>query len=103
MVKNYSYVILHCIFRHSFVGSSIDIPIWNLAVDISAEEVIRSLNIQNVFTNSSKAQEKILDDLRGSMKTLSAEHIYRYYKDKGIDYVQAERIRALFISDDHSN
>ena len=103
VVRDVLHVILHCIFRHSFVGSSIDIPIWNLAADIAVEEIIRSLNIQNVFTNNAKAQEKILDDLRGSMKTLSAEHIYRYYKDKGIDYLQAEKIRTLFISDDHSN
>ena len=103
VVRDVLHVILHCIFRHSFVGSSIDRPIWDLAVDIAVEEVIRSLNIKNVFTDSSKAQEKILNNLRGSVKTLSAEHIYRYYKDKGIDYIQAEKIRTLFISDDHSN
>lgn len=103
VIRDVLHIILHCVFRHSFVGTSIDIPIWNLAADIAAEEVIRSLNIQNVFTDNAAAQEKFLGDLRSSVKTLSAEHIYRYYKDKGIDYIQAEKIRTSFISDDHSN
>lgn len=103
VIRDVLHVILHCVFRHSFVSNSIDRTIWDLAADIAVEEIIHSLNIQNTFTANSKLQEKILDQLRGSLKTMSAEHIYRYYKNKGILDGEAEKIRSLFLSDDHSN
>lgn len=100
VIRDVLHVILHCVFKHSFVGTSIDIPIWDLAADIAVEEVIHSLNIHDVSTGKDKAQEKVLDELHCSVKTLSAEHIYSYYKGKNINY---KNIRSLFISDDHSN
>lgn len=102
VVRDILHVVLHCVFRHSFVNIYVEIPIWDLASDIAVENIVNSLGIHNVDTKNTLNQKKILDDLQSSIKILSAEHIYQHYKDMSITHEEVNRIRELFLSDDHS-
>lgn len=102
VVRDVMHLILHCIFRHSYVKPPIDIPVWDLAADIAVENVISSLNLSCVATSRDSAQQQVLNDLNKSLKSMNAEHIYRYYKDKNFTETQLAKIREIFESDDHS-
>ena len=103
MSRDVLHVILHCVFRHFFVNPAIDVPIWDLAVDIAVENMINELGINCSLTKRVRDQLGVLQELRNNLKTMNAEHIYRYYKDRGITEETAEDLRLLFQSDDHSN
>ena len=39
-VRDYFHLIMHCIFRHMYVGPAIDRNLWNLSCDIAVVAVI---------------------------------------------------------------
>lgn len=102
VVRDVMHLILHCIFRHSFVKSPIDTPVWDLAADIAVENMINSLEISCVDSKRVSRQQKILTELQNNLKSMNAEQIYRYYKDKNLTEEQLAELRLDFESDDHS-
>lgn len=44
-VRTYLHIVLHCVFRHLFVGQNIKEDYWNLACDITVEYLINELNL----------------------------------------------------------
>ena len=42
---------LHCVFRHNIVGTLVDTLRWNLACDISAENIMNELDICLLYTS----------------------------------------------------
>lgn len=102
LTRDILHMVLHCIFRHTFVKPPIDVDYWDLAADIAVENLINSLTISCVDTERVSKQRQILEDLQDSITLMNAEHIYRYYKNKGLSKAQLLSIRAIFISDDHS-
>ena len=102
VVRDVLHIVLHCVFRHSFVRPPINTYIWDLAADIAVENIISSLGISSVCTSSAEAQEKILNGLSEKLNSLNAEKIYRYYMGKGISPEEAAELRQAFMSDDHT-
>lgn len=103
VTRDILHVVLHCIFRHSFVKLSVDIPVWDLAVDIAVENLINQLGIPCSKTSRVTNQQKVLDNLNKNLKSMNAEHIYHYFKNHNITAERAEELRILFLSDDHSS
>ena len=96
------HVMMHCVFRHMFVDPSIDRTIWDLSCDIAVEEIITSLDLKSFETPSVYAQKSIIGELRGKLRNLSADRIYRYFMDKELSYDDAAKLREAFISDEHT-
>ena len=44
--RDYLHMVMHCIFRHSFVGGLVDRELWNLACDIAVEASISGLKLE---------------------------------------------------------
>ena len=57
VVRDVMHLILHCIFRHSFVKPPIDTPVWDLAADIAVGNMINSLGISCVDSKRVSRQQ----------------------------------------------
>ena len=101
-VRDYLHLVMHCIFRHMFMNPSIDRLYWDLACDIATEYSITELGLKSVKATRESLQQKVYNELKGNVKILTAEKIYRYYLDKNLTPVEIANLRAIFYADDHS-
>ncbi len=101
VTRSYLHIMMHCIFSHSFVDKSIDREMWDTACDIAAENAVNEINIRCVRSEREQAQKEYTDGLKKSMRLLTAERIYRFFKNEGTDRAELRRVRALFMCDGH--
>lgn len=92
---------LHCVFMHSFVGSSIDRTRWNLACDIAVENTISELNSPCVRSSRENLQASLIATIKGDTGILTAERIYKWLKDSGLSDEELEKERIKFLGDGH--
>lgn len=98
---DYFHLILHCIFRHNFVGAGIERRLWNIACDIAVEYQIKNFRmecIDNIFENE---KNRVFNDLQKSVKHMTAEEIYHKFRN-GISEKNLAYYEKIFITDDHS-
>ncbi|MBO5867065.1 MAG: metallopeptidase, partial [Clostridia bacterium] len=50
VVRDYLHLVLHCVYRHMFVSTLVDAPLWDLACDVAIENTINELGISGVET-----------------------------------------------------
>ena len=99
--QEYLHVVLHCIFSHMFIGPDVDRRLWNLACDIAVESTIGDLGINPWGSVRRMAQDPEIERLRAELKTLTAEKIYHYYKEGGIQEFEIDMLGKLFEADEH--
>ena len=85
-----------------FVNPDVDHAAWDLACDIAVENVITELEIPAVEAARAQGQKKVLDGLRQKMKMITAEKIYRHYRNEGISQDEIAALREHFRADDHA-
>lgn len=101
VTRNYLHMLMHCVFRHNMVGTSVDRDAWGLACDMAVEVIINELDIPAVKTDRKSGQIPVIEGIKGKTKYLNAEKIYNYL----ITDVSSEQIHKwipLFYADDHS-
>jgi hypothetical protein len=95
------HVVLHCLFRHLFVGPAVKAYLWDLACDAAVEGVINKLAIARLRCERAERQKAFLAGLSAVLPRLSAEIIYRRLLDDGIGPEDCALLRAPFYADDH--
>lgn len=100
--RDYLHVIYHCLFHHPFVNRLIHQGCWDLACDIATENAINELGMICVSNVRQWKQSEIFENLKKSLKLITAEKIYRYYQDKNLSDEQLASIRQDFFADEHS-
>ena len=101
-VRAYLHSLLHCVFRHMFVGPNIDRPLWDLACDIAVENAIIGMDLRS-GTVLNDAEENIhLAKLGKKVGMLTAEKIYSHLKAYHNHDPYSERLAEIFLVDDHS-
>ena len=80
-VRDYLHLVMHCVFRHMYIHTLVDRPLWNLACDIAVEEVINGLLLPCAAAKRQEQQWPELERLRDAVKQLTAEKLYRYFLD----------------------
>ena len=100
----YMHVLLHCLFRHMYgMPKGGDIILWNLSCDIAVESVMDSIGNAPAVTRVVPDYRRGVYDMLGrAMKTFTAERIYRYFSENRPDGEEEAKLRAAFLSDDHS-
>ena len=100
----YMHVLLHCLFRHMYgMPKGGDIILWNLSCDIAVESVMDSIGNAPAVTRVVPDYRRGVYDMLGrAMKTFTAERIYRYFSENKPDGEEEAKLRAAFLSDDHS-
>ena len=99
-VRDYLHLVFHCVFQHMYVHTLVDQTLWDLSCDITVEEVVNGLGLSSAVARRQKRQAAELERLRGEVKQLTAEKLYRHFQDHPPR--DPENLRALFLGDDHT-
>ncbi len=101
VARAYLHMVLHCVFRHMFVGKMVDKERWGLACDIAVEAIANELDLPQIDVACTTKQNKVIAEFSSNIKVLTAEKIYRYLLvEIGDDKV--EQLKKLFFVDDHT-
>lgn len=100
-VRDYLHLIMHCIFRHMYVGPVIDRDLWNISCDIAVEAVITELDVKSIQAKRQQRQIPIIKELKDKVTHLTAEKIYRYYLDNQLSERKYRELQSIFCGDDH--
>ena len=101
ITRDYLHVLLHCLYRHNFVNDLLNEAAWDLACDITVENIINELSVSSFDAKRVSNQSAIIAELKRNLKLLTAEKIYRYYLDKKITESEISKIREKFFADHH--
>lgn len=101
-VRNYLHVVMHCVFRHMFTGPSIYRTYWDLACDVAVECVISELGLSAAASSREKLQQDYLNELKGKLKTVTAEKVYAHLVQTQPKPTAVADLRKLFCADNHS-
>lgn len=102
VTRDLLHVVLHCVFRHMYIHTLVDKPRWDLACDITVENIINELGLEDTHASRQSEQMGLIETLKSELDGLTAEKIYRYYLDLGISDTAVIELRRLFYADDHS-
>ncbi|MBQ0146647.1 MAG: metallopeptidase [Lachnospiraceae bacterium] len=100
--RNMLHSILHCVFRHPFVGKEIEKNAWNLACDIAVEAVINELNLPVLSCRRAGAQKALTEVIKEDIPVMTAERIYHWLLEKKPEDREMIESRVPFTGDDHS-
>lgn len=101
LARDCLHLVFHCVLHHPFFLQQVRPAWWNLAVDIAVENALNELDVFPTGRMHETAAEQVLAELRGQVRSLTAEGLYRYFDREGLDDDTASRLRQLFYRDDH--
>lgn len=102
ITRAYLHMLLHCIFFHGFQYEKLDGEKWNLAADIAVESVILEMDLNCAALKQDADAARKLKILREDIGPLTAERIYRYFRQNPLSSEEERTLRKLFVRDDHS-
>ncbi len=100
-VRDYLHIVFHCVFKHMYMSPALDRSYWDLACDIAVENVINELEIKMVTTPKSLTQAQLINTIKESAKTVTAEKIYAGLRLAEPDPQQIAELRGVFYADNH--
>lgn len=89
----YLHMVFHCIFRHLFRSCPEDRELWNLSCDMAVEALIDGMHHRSIRMGVHPFRRAVYDELRKTLKVLTAEGIYRELKKA--DYRPEQRARMV--------
>lgn len=96
------HTLLHCVFRHSFIGKEIDRPRWDLACDIAVESTISGFDEPFLAVRRTGQQAGLLALLSQELPVpLTAERVYRWLGEQEIPEEELISQREPFFADQH--
>lgn len=101
ITRDLFHSLLHCVFRHYFVGRGIDRRRWDLACDIAVENALTELDAPVLRASRESGQSAMIALLKEELGVLTAERIYKWLGDRGIDDDELDAEREKFRADGH--
>lgn len=99
--RDMMHALLHCVFRHWFVGQDIDRARWDAACDAAVECAISDLHSPVLQSQREVNQLMTLEMLRREVGTMTAERIYRWLDEQDYDEDDLYRLRRELKADEH--
>ncbi len=97
----YLHSLLHCIYRHMFIGLTFQPELWDLACDIAVENSIRNLSLPCLQTAMDTKRATVLEHLKQKIKPFTAEKVYHALRQDPTIYTKLADWAELFRVDDH--
>lgn len=101
VTRDYLHIVMHCIYRHMFVPTKFERNIWNLACDITIENIITDLGLKSTTCKCESKQAEYIAQIKKECSILTAEKIYHYLKSLNLSSEKIAEIQTVFISDNH--
>ena len=100
--RAYLHVILHCMLRHLAKKRGKVPELWDLACDMAVESILDDMDYPCLGTGNAPAlRRRWYGELRGEMKVLTAEGIYRFLLRRDLEEYERSRLQREFFADDH--
>ncbi|MDY3282094.1 vWA domain-containing protein [Dysosmobacter sp.] len=100
--RAYLHVILHCMLRHLAKKRGRVPELWDLACDMAVESILDDMDYPCLGTgNAPTLRRRWYGELRGEMKVLTAEGIYRFLLRRDPEEYERARLQREFFADDH--
>ena len=64
ITRDYLHILLHCLYRHNFVNELLNEAVWDLACDITVENIINELDIDSLYANRRSNQQRTISELK---------------------------------------
>ena len=68
--RDYLHVLLHCLYRHNFVSELLDESVWDLACDITVENIISELSVSSLDVKRISQQTSVIVELKRNLKSI---------------------------------
>ena len=101
LTRAYLHIVLHNVFLHLYPGPHVDAARWDAACDIVAERTIAELDLPATRTARAARQQAARARIDAALPLATAETVYRYLQDEGLDASELAELRAPFYVDDH--
>lgn len=101
VTRDLFHSILHCVFRHNFIGRDIDRLRWDLACDIAVENALTEFDSPVLRAARESGQRAMTALLREELGMLTAERIYKWLGDRGLSEEELLSEREKFRGDGH--
>lgn len=99
--RDFLHLVLHCVFRHPFDSSRVRPDCWDLACDITVENILNELDLHPSVRSIEEEQRPIMNFLKKSVKSLTADRIYSYLAGCACPEETVEQWRQIFHRDEH--
>ena len=100
VIHDFLHMVLHCVYRHSFVSLNVDRDRWNLACDIAVEAIILDLSLNFIDNEHVHEKRAVIAKLESELRLVSAERIMDYLQ-RSVTDVEVENLSRIFSVDDH--
>lgn len=102
VTRMYLHLLLHCVFSHNFQYDKLEGELWDMAADIAVENVVIEMKLSGAGLESDSDAERKLRVLKEDAGALTAERIYRYYRNNPPSQREKDEIAKLFKRDLHT-
>lgn len=95
------HILLHCIFSHSYKYDRVERDLWDVAVDMAVENVAMNLKISGLETVGDAERGTVLAQWKERAGALTAERIYRKFREDRPGVSELLELGNLFRRDVH--
>lgn len=96
------HVLLHQIFYHSFRYDRVEEKLWDIAADIAVENTVLELALPGSSLKRDEGALRKLQALSEDVSALTAERLYRYFRNNPVSGREMEEYRKCFYVDSHT-
>lgn len=101
VIRLHLHMLLHCIFSHSYKYDRVEQELWDVAVDMAAENVALSLGIAGIETIGDEERREVLRQWKERTGVLTADRIYRKLREDRPGITELLELGNLFKRDTH--
>lgn len=101
VTREFLHLILHCVLGHPFKLPAQDQDRWDLACDIAVEQIISELDPGAQLGRPHPEQAAILAALKKSLKSITAEKVFRHLTHQHVSDTLIDDWRSAFLADSH--
>lgn len=99
--RQYLHMILHCVYQHFWVSSTVNKILWDLSCDIAVEYTIFDMAIPALEIKSAEMQQKAFQYFKKKVKYMTADMLYKYLLNAPLSEKQVYTLAEIFSADIH--
>ncbi len=100
--RAYLHLLLHCMLLHPAKRQGRDGELWDLCCDIAVEHMLDSLDYRCLAAAPSPRRSGLYRRLEEERNVLTAEALYRFFKNHPLEEYERATLAREFFEDDHS-
>ena len=100
-LRDLLHITLHCVLKHMFPGRAVEREIWDLACDITVENIINDMNLPGTRSSKAGLIASAVDTFKKKLEVVNADSVYQLLYKERFNRVLLSKLHVLFGVDDH--